>query len=355
MGPPAVADPADPISLPWLEEPLRQALALTQSHALLVHGAPGVGQLEFALTLVQAWLCEGEPAPCGRCASCRLVRSRSHPDLRLVVPDQLALALDWVALEDLRLKGEAKPSKDIRVEQVRQAIDWSHATAGRGRGKALLLHPGEAMNQAAASALLKTLEEPAGDLRIVVTAEDPERLLPTVRSRCQRLLLRAPDRDTAMAWLRGQGVKLSQDDVHALLRLAAGSPLLVVELAHEGWDAALCAALPAKVADGSAAPVLAGRPLPRVIDLLLKLAHDAAAVAVGGEPRYFSPGSVPSRADLARLTGWQRSLMRAARHDEHPWNAGLLVEALVTEGAQVWPRAGSAAPRGQRQSLHSAR
>jgi DNA polymerase-3 subunit delta' len=71
--------------------------------------------------------------------------------------------------------------------------------------------------------------------------------------------------------------------------------------------------------------------VPRVVDALLKLCHDALARAAGAAPRYFPAASVPS-AGVNALLAWQRSLLRVARHDEHPWHEGLLVDALVAEG-----------------------
>ena len=108
------------------------------------------------------------------------------------------------------------------------------------------------------------------------------------------------------------------------------------------------------MAVGDPSPLL-GRPLPRVIELLLKLAHDAQVLAAGGQPRFFAASHLPANTDLAALRQWQQALLRAARHDEHPWNAGLLVESLVTQAATVWP--GAAARPGSRAgaSLHSGR
>ena len=116
----------------------------------------------------------------------------------------------------------------------------------------------------------------------------------------------------------------------------------------------LLAALPRRVAAGDATPLI-GRPLPRVIELLLKLAHDAQVLAAGGVPRFFAASPWPTDPDLAALRQWQQALLRAARHDEHPWNAGLLVESLVTQANAVWP--GAAARPGPRASasLHSGR
>ena len=132
------------LPLPWLAEPAARAAALGQAHAVLVHGPAGAGHLALGLLLAQANLCEQRPAggaglPCGRCRACHLVGTRVHPDLLILIPDLLRVQLDWVDDEDSKLaKAEAKPSKDIRVEQVRQAIAWAQQTSGRGQGKVML-------------------------------------------------------------------------------------------------------------------------------------------------------------------------------------------------------------------------
>ena len=348
--------PDGQLPLPWLAEPAARAAALGQAHAVLIHGPAGAGHLALGLLLAQARLCEQPPPagrglPCGRCRACHLVGTRVHPDLLIVIPDLLRVQLGWVDDEDSKLaKADAKPSKDIRVEQVRQAIAWSQQTSGRGQGKVMLLHPADALNGPAANALLKTLEEPPGQLRLLLTSADPERLLATVRSRCQRLRLDLPRADTAATWLQAQGVA----DPAELLRAAGGSPLEALAWAAEGLTAAWLADLPRRVAAGDPSP-LAGRAIPRVVDLLQRLAHDLQVRAAGGMPRYFSAEQLPPPPDLSALRQWQAALLRTARHDEHPWNAGLLIESLVSQAAALWP--GGVAPRGGRAgaSLHSAR
>jgi DNA polymerase-3 subunit delta' len=337
--------PNGQLPLPWLDEALVRSGSLSQAHGLLIHGPAGAGHLEFALVLAQASLCEDPAArarqkPCGRCGSCHLVVTRVHPDLLLVLPDALRAQLGWVDDEDSKLnKSDAKPSRDIRVEQIRQAIAWAQQTSGRGQGKVLVVHPADALNTTAANALLKTLEEPPGLLRLFLTSADPERLLPTVRSRCQRLPLHLPDVTEGQQWLAQQGVNDSQ----VLLAFAGGSPLQALHWAQEGISAAFLTALPRQVARGDAS-ALAGRPIPRVVDLLLKLSLDLQAHAVGGLPRFFPAGSLPPAARLDALRLWQQSLLRAARHDEHPWNAGLLIESLVTQASPLWAQLGQSAP-----------
>ncbi|HSW09148.1 DNA polymerase III subunit delta' [Aquabacterium sp.] len=344
------------LPLPWLGPAMQHAQALERSHALLLQGPAGAGHLEFAGLLAQAWLCEapgraGRGAmPCGRCASCHLVRTRSHPDLLLVLPDAWRARLGWLGDDEAGAKPDAKPSRDIRVEQVRQAIDWSHQTSGRGRGKLMLLHPADALNGPSANALLKTLEEPAAGLRLLLSSTDPERLLPTLRSRCQRLKLDLPDDAAATAWLQARGL----DEPAPLLALASGSPLEALAWGEEGITPGWLAELPQRVAAGDAS-AFSGRPLPRAIDLLLKLAHDLMAQAAGGAPRFYIASRWPPPADMAGLVAWQRALLRAARHDEHPWNAALLVESLVTQATVLWPKAAAGrAPRNM-PPLHSAR
>ena len=327
-------------NLPWLEEPLREALATQRAHAILVLGPEGVGQFELALLLAQSWLCEAgdrsvgdataRPA-CGVCASCRLIQARSHPDLLVLVPDALREALGWTEAEPAADKaGKAKPSKEIRIDALRGAIQFAQSTASRGRAKVVVIHPAERMNAVAANALLKTLEEPPGIARFVLATGDPQALPPTVRSRCQAVHLGVPDGALALHWLEAQGVAQAA----VLLAASGGQPLLALEGAREGVDAALWSRLPELMRRGDAAP-FAGWPVARLIDALQKLCHDAMCVACGAAPRYFAPGLVPAQARIDALTAWGKALRELARRAEHPWNAGLMIEALAAQAQQA--------------------
>ena len=333
-----LADEQGALPLPWLAGPLADALARQRGHALLVHGATGVGALPYALTLAQAWLCEGRPAaapaagPCGHCGSCRLVRNHLHPDLMVLMPETLRRAFEWPLVDD-RLDGEdskRKPSRQIRIDEVRGLIDWSTKTAARGQAKVAVVHPADAFNVQSANALLKTLEEPPAGTRLILTTADPAQLLPTVRSRCQLQILHAPSAPQATAWLASQGLA----DAAVLLAACSGRPLDALALAQSGVDAATWAALPRAVAAGQTA-AMAGWKVPLVLDTMHKLCHDAMALAGGGPARYFPAGSVPRAARLAALSAWSRELDRVARHDDHPWNEGLLLETLVQQAASA--------------------
>jgi DNA polymerase-3 subunit delta' len=337
------------LPLPWLGAPLAQALASHRGHALMLHGAAGNGVLPFALALAQSWLCEaadGRQPACGRCGSCRLVQGRVHPDLMLLMPEQHRRDHDWPLSGDKpEGDGSRKPSRQIRVEEVRSLIDWVFKTSARGRGKVAVLTPGEAMNASSANALLKTLEEPPAGTRLIVTTPDPQRLLPTVRSRCQALRLADPEAGVAQAWLAAHGVA----EPAVLLAAAAGRPLDALSLHQAGVQADTWRQLPQALAQGQGRAVQGWAP-PQLLDLLLKLCHDAMAVAGGALPRYFPAGSVPAGASPARLRAWSLELQRVARHAAHPWNEGVLSDALVAAAARALrppaPRAGAAGRAG---------
>lgn len=332
------------LPLPWLAEPLRQALATGRSHALLVQGPQGVGQFELGLLLAQSWLCESPldgGQACGRCASCHLFQSHTHPDFHLLLPEALREALGWDADEGegaTAKESKTKPSREIKVDAIRQMLAFAQATSARGRAKVVLLHPAEALNTVAANALLKTLEEPAGQLRFVLSCSAPQSLLPTIRSRCQPLPLALPAQAAALAWLKEQGVEQAE----VLLQAAGGRPQQALEWHQDGLKAASWLQLPARIARGEFAAV-SDWPVPRAIDALQRLCHDLLRRAHGTAPSYFAVESLPTPASAEPLLAWSRALQQAARHEDHPLNAGLLLESLVLQGEQALQQA---SPRG---------
>ncbi len=349
-----------PALLPWLQAPLRQALARPLGHALLVTGAPGVGQFEWSMALAQAWLCEGdedavrEQGACGRCAACRLMAAHSHPDLLVLLPEALREALGWSAPEEAGDKAsKAKPSREIKVDAVRAAVGFAQSTASRGRSKVVVAFPAEQMNGIAANALLKTLEEPPGAARFILATEAPDALLPTIRSRCQAWPLGLPDVQAASAWLESQGVR----EPGVLLAATGGQVQRVLDWQARGLDAAGWRRLPRLLAQGDAGP-LAGWPLPEVLSILQRICHDATSLAAGGPTRYVEAGAFqglsavqPGGEALERLGAWWRELTRLVRHAEHPLAAALAMDSVLSQAqlALAPPRSTRARPA----SLHS--
>ncbi len=327
------------LPLPWLKVPLRQALQAQHGHALLLQAAPGIGALEFALCLAQSRLCEApvQGLACGHCASCKLVRNHGHPDLFVLLPESLRRDHSWPLAHDKGDAGEdgkRKPSRQIRMDDVRALLEWVTKTNFRGQGKAVVVHPAEALNDHAASALLKTIEEPPLGTRLILTCTDPQRLLPTIRSRCQLLALPSPTAEQAGAWLAVHQVARPQ----VLLAACDGQPLQALAWSETGVNADAWEQIPAALSQGRA-NALAGWTVPRALDAMFKLCHDHMALAAGGAPRYFALAALQANKqagrDGARLSAWQAQLRHLARAAEHPWHEVLTVEALVASAYQA--------------------
>ncbi|MBU0498583.1 MAG: DNA polymerase III subunit delta' [Gammaproteobacteria bacterium] len=200
--------------LPW-QRPQWQRMQTLQGqgripHALLIQGPEGVGKRVFADAFAQGLLCinpRGEGASCGECRTCRLLRAGTHPDLTWVEPEA--------------------EGKAIRIDQIREFTQREALTSQFGGHKIWIITPADAMNGAAANALLKTLEEPAPATLILLLTSRSGALPATIRSRCQSLSFPTPAAAQALEWLTPQG----DQDWATLLAVAAGSPFRAIALA----------------------------------------------------------------------------------------------------------------------------
>ncbi|MFM8608865.1 MAG: DNA polymerase III subunit delta' [Burkholderiaceae bacterium] len=332
-----------PAPMPWLAHQ-REALAAQRGHAWLLHGAAGLGQYELALDLAAAGRCEageragdgaGEGRPCGHCPSCHGIRVRAHADLCVLMPEVTLIERGWPLDEKAQKEiddKDRKPSREIRVEAVREAIEFAQRTSGRGRGKAVVIYPAERMNGVSANALLKTLEEPPGDTRFILASEAAHLLLPTLRSRCMAHAMAWPDAAQSLQWLSAQG--LPADQARTLLRAAGGRPQAALDLAALGVNAEAWRRLPAAMARGDVSAV-SDWPAARAIDALQKLCHDLMAQRAGAAPRFFDAADLPRVPATAALHRWSAELQAAARSAEHPVMAGLQLEAWVSRARRV--------------------
>lgn len=209
---------------PWQQRAHEQAVASFDAgrlaHALLFCGPPRLGQCEVAIALAHRVLCEAPAGPtaCGHCRSCRLIAAGTHPDYRFVsfVPNR----------EGTKLRTE------IVIDQMRELGQQLALTPQFGRAQVAIIDPADAINHAAANALLKTLEEPVPGRYLWLVASQPARLPATIRSRCQRIELRLPPLAEALAWLTGQGHGAA--DVEAALQATRGHPGLADHWLRDG-------------------------------------------------------------------------------------------------------------------------
>ena len=322
---------------PWIARQATDLLA-QRGHAWLLQGPSGLGQYELALALASAWLCEQPTAQgaCGDCPSCHAIEVHTHADLEVLMPETVMIELGWPLSEkaqDEIDKKTRKPSKEIRVDAMRDAVEFSQRTDARGRGKVVLVFPAERMNTITANALLKTLEEPPGDVRFVLASEASHMLLPTIRSRCLAHTMKWPEADEALPWLTAQGVPaaVAQD----LLRSAGGRPSDVLRQAESGLSPDWWSHLPKAMHQGDTRHLADLSPA-QAIDALQKLCHDLVLRQSGAVPRFFEPSQLPpSAASVEVLTDWFKRLMHSARTAEHPFNAGLMLEALTADAHQT--------------------
>jgi DNA polymerase-3 subunit delta' len=316
-------------------------------HALLLHGQAGIGKLHFAQHLAQGLLCESQQPngePCGRCVACGWFSQGNHPDYRIVVPEALAAVAGMPSADDKPEKadkddgGDAKktraPSKEIRIEQVRALLDFSGVGSHRGGMRVVVLYPAEALNVAAANALLKTLEEPPAGVVFLLVSARIDRLLPTIISRCRQWPMGTPSPEAAQAWLAAQGVA----DAGALLAEAGGAPLAALALASDDsrplrdWTLAQLAA--GAACDAFACgETLQKLPVPLVLGWLQRWLYDLLAERTACRPRYFpQAGAALSRCaaalDPAALARYMKTVTRQRAVENHPLNARLVFEEL---------------------------
>ncbi len=178
-------------------------------HALLLSGARGIGKLNFALALAELLLCEHtDEQACGLCRSCKLINAGNHPDFFILQPED--------------------GSKVIKIDQIRTVINAVATSSHQGKQQIVIIEPADAMNLSANNALLKTLEEPTGDVMFLLITAQASLLPATVRSRCQNIAFYTPKTSDAINWLQQQGQQAG-----SLLKLTNGAPLQALSLAQE--------------------------------------------------------------------------------------------------------------------------
>jgi len=278
-------------------------------HALLIHGARGTGKLALAERIAQFLLCEAaDPArkPCGACEGCRWFAAGSHPDFRRLEPEALAPQPPAEPEEGEPAAKRAKPSIEIKIEQVRDLAGFLNVGSHRGRLRVALAHPAEDMNANAANALLKGLEEPPAGAVFLLVSHRPARLLPTIRSRCVALPVSIPPRDVALKWLAEQAV----NDAGRWLAYAGGAPLLALDYAGKAELLDRLLERPAPVTNRDELEMLA--------EALQKQALDRAFAAYGLSPKYQTGVPAASRRDALAWLAFAREMGRHRALCRHP-------------------------------------
>ncbi len=265
----------------WL--PIRERLP----HAILIRGAEGSGELEFAQGVAQSLLCEkprGDRRGCGACPACRWFAQGNHPDFRLLLPDSMLPESQEEGAEPAR---KEKRSEQIRIEQVREL---------------------------------------AGFLAV------GNRLLPTVRSRCMKFTLPLPDPGQVARWLKEQGVK------QAALAGAGGAPLAALKAAESESERLRFIE---GLGDPCFDPIALAETVLRVppwdlVGWLQRWSYDLLLARIAGRIRYHVNhegliADTSRNCEAAEIAAYLRRLVQARALARHPLNAKLFVEDLLLQ------------------------
>ena len=308
-------------------------------HAILIAGQRGIGKFDFARAFAFSLLCENpakDQQACGACLACNWLAQGNHPDFRLLQPDALAENSG----ETVEPSGKKKPSGQITIDQVRALDDFLHVGTHRQGVRVILINPADAMNRATANSLLKSLEEPSTSTLFILVSSEPERLLATIRSRCQTFPLPKPVAALAEAWLRQAAI----DDAPHWLSLAGGSPLLAVELGANEDHALFDALILGLARGGKGDPFAAAaaldkvvkaekRPgaLKRLLEWSQKWLFDLSMAREELPIRYFAHRSekiknLVESVDTVNLLAFNRKTIRYKLQCEQPLNSRLFLE-----------------------------
>jgi DNA polymerase-3 subunit delta' len=331
---------------PWQESSWQQLQLLRQRmpHAILFHGAAGIGKSDFIERFAQGLLCEAvlpDGHACGACASCGWFSQQNHPDYRRVRPEALE---DEPSGEGEEGEGEAKkaksakaPSKEIKIEQIRNLSDFMNISTHRQGLRVVVLYPAEALNMPASNALLKTLEEPPPGTVFLLASNSLDRLLPTILSRCRKFALPMPNHAEALAWLKAQGVA----DADSWLREQGGAPLAAMAQAETGNrdDLEVLLQLLARPSVEGALKVadkLQKVPLSAQVSWLQRWLYDVFSYKLAGSIRYYPRyqkelAAVADKIHVSRLLAAIKGANERRATADHPLSPKLFLEDMLLD------------------------
>ncbi|MBN1453985.1 MAG: DNA polymerase III subunit delta' [Anaerolineales bacterium] len=199
----------------WAVDMLRQhILRETVRHAYLFSGPPGLGRRTLALRFAQALNCAQPTAPgqpCGVCRDCKQIENMQHPDLAIVQAEN--------------------EGGTLKVDQVREIRRTLALKPYQAKYRVALFLRFQEASEGAANALLKTLEEAPEYAILILTADNPEQLLPTITSRCEILRLRPLPVDVIEAHLKSHGAEA--ESAHLIAHVSGGRPGYALRLLED--------------------------------------------------------------------------------------------------------------------------
>lgn len=313
-------------------------------HALLFHGAAGIGKAQFIEHFAKSLLCENTGPgghACGACVSCGWFDQHNHPDYRRVRPEALEDEPAGDGEEggdDGKKAAKSKtPSKDIKIEQIRNLADFMNISTHRQGLRVVVLYPAENLNMPASNALLKTLEEPPPGTVFLVASNSLDRLLPTILSRCRKFALPLPPFSEALAWLKAQGVP----DAESWLREQGGAPLAAQAQAETGSREELETFLQLLASPGVEAALRCADKLQKVPLALLvswqqRWLYDLFSYKLSGTIRYYPRyrrelAALADKVHVSKLMAAIKGANERRATADHPLSPKLFIEDMLLE------------------------
>lgn len=317
-------------------------------HALMLHGRPGIGKYEFASHFSQALLCTQATDNgfyCGKCASCHWLSEGSHPDFKILTPEQ-----DAEPEEGIASAKKTKKKTQISVAQIRELANFLNLSSHQNSGlRIVLIHPAETLNLASANALLKMLEEPAVGVIFILVTHQVQHLLPTILSRCQKISMPTPTVAESLTWLKEQGVQNAGEQ----LAYFDGSPLKVLNEQSQfdqikaSWR---MLALGAKLEPGlTATTLLSGTdasvssisPAENAIIAMQKWLYDIVLMKLAKQTRYHVQQlatfqKLTENVHLSKVFNLQKNLDELRKLANHPLNHELQIESLLFDYTKIF-------------------
>lgn len=364
--------------LPWFSA-LGKAFNLeAPPQAVLFHGQPGIGKFDFARWLSKALLCEADlfstgQKPCNSCEACRWFDTGNHPDFIALLPQSLkgrlvqaelegSPKIDPVTTETPDDGDSKKESAFIKIDEVRAALGGINIGSHRGGKRIILIYPLESLREDASNTLLKSLEEPNLDTIFILVSDRLDRVLPTIRSRCQLIALPKPSRDLALDWLQSELKLLLTDTVRteeleATIDEHAGSPLSArdqILARHLGDDKdgiglainatrVLLEALSKgpQIAYLECAERVQKAPYSALLMCMQRWLFDLQLSRQLGEVRYYRRhaqliGQLASQLQLAKAQRLWSALTLARRHENHPLATRVQMESMLLQYQQLF-------------------
>jgi len=364
--------------LPWFEA-LGKAFNLeSMPQAILFHGQPGIGKFDFARWLSKALLCEADlfstgQKPCNACEACRWFDTGNHPDCITLLPQSLkgrlvqaelegSPKMDPVAPEGQDDGDGKKESAFIKIDELRAALGGINIGSHRGGKRIILIYPLESLREDASNTLLKSLEEPNPDTIFILVSDRLDRVLPTIRSRCQLIALPKPSRELALNWLESELKILLSDavrpeELEATIDEHAGAPLSArdqIVARHLGDDKdgvglainstrILVEALSngPKIGYLECAEKVQKAPYSALLVCMQRWLFDLQLSYQLGEVRYYRRHAqrISQLASQLQLTKAQRlwsTLTLARRHENHPLSTRVQMESMLLQYQQLF-------------------